>query len=344
MNKFTPGPIVKGIFKGLLFTSLLLVSSSLSYGRTSALPPPDTLTIIHVTDIHACNLIGYNAYFVSQRQHLSKNLETFTDFLKSAPSKYNADIFAVTGDMIDFYDAETVQGRMLATQVEQFAGSLEVSEIPVFLTLGNHDLSSYVVPKPSAYTGNQIQSEEARAAWMRNVACFKEGTYYSRIFQVDKLTLRLIFLDNGFLATEEFHDGVQQFIVDPYQLTWLDSELKASPSDIEIIFTHMPLPYGKKTSSSILSEPISTYSSKSKYYDLLKLLEKNSSTKVIFAGHQHINAINEYIFPDGDKMTQVLTGSFGNEKSNYRIIKISGDKMIISLPGTEKPEMTLPLK
>jgi len=43
-------------------------------------------------------------------------------------------------------------------------------------------------------------------------------------------------------------------------------------------------------------------------------------------------------------MTQVLTGSFGNEKSNYRIIKISGDKMIISLPGTEKPEMTLPLK
>lgn len=342
MGKITPEVRIRNFLKGLMLIAILILPLHLANGRTSL--PPDTLTIIHVTDIHACNLTGYNAYFVSQRQHLSNNTSTFADFLKSSPRRYNADILVVTGDMIDFYDAETVQGKMLGTQVEQFAGLIEISEIPVYLTLGNHDIASYRVPKSSSYTSDQIRSAEARATWMRNVACFKNGTYYSRIFQVDDLTLRLIFLDNAFIATSDFHDGVQEFIVDPYQLQWLDNELKASQSDIEIIFTHMPLPYGKKVSSSILSEPISTYSSKSKYSNLLTLLEKNSSAKFIFAGHQHVNAINEYIFPNGNKLTQVLTGSFGNEKSNYRIIRITGDNIIISSPGVEKTELTIPLK
>ncbi len=342
MEKNTPKIRIRSFLMGLMLISTLILPAPLANGGNSV--PPDTLTIIHVTDIHACNLTGYNAYFVSQRQHLSNNISTFADFLKSSLRRYGADILAITGDMIDFYDAETVQGKMLGTQVEQFADLIEISEIPVYLTLGNHDIASYRVPKPSSYTSDQVCSEEARAAWMRNVACFKDGTYYSQIFQVDNLTLRLIFLDNGFLATSDFHDGVQQFIVDPYQLIWLDNELKASQSDIEIIFTHLPLPYGKKVSSSILSEPISTYTSKAKYFNLLTMLEKNSSSKFIFAGHQHINSINEYIFPDGDKLTQVLTGSFGNEKNNYRIIKITGDKIIISYPGVEKTEMTVPLK
>lgn len=161
---------------------------------------------------------------------------------------------------------------------------------------------------------------------------------------MDTLTVRLLFLDNSFIADEDYYDGVQPFIVDQYQLKWLDRQLKASPTDVEIIFTHIPLPSGKKTSSSILSEPLSTYSSKASYYDLLNLLEKHSSTWAVIAGHTHTNSVNEYVFPDGDKLTQIVTGSFGNDRNNWRIIKVTGDKIMVSYPGGVDNEVVIRLR
>ena len=73
-------------------------------------PNTDTLTFIHVTDPHVCNLTCYHPFFVQKRNHFGKNIELFPEFFKTIPGKYKADFVVVTGDNIDYYEAEAAQG------------------------------------------------------------------------------------------------------------------------------------------------------------------------------------------------------------------------------------------
>jgi 3',5'-cyclic AMP phosphodiesterase CpdA len=323
---------------GMLWLAFILPADAINSANS------DTLRFIHVTDIHACNLIGYHPFFIEKRQDFGNNFETFTDFLKSVPGKYQADIVIITGDNIDYYEAETEKRRVLDTQVEQYSRLLDQSNIPVYLTLGNHDIASYRVNPGPAVISSQLDAERARASWMRNITCFKEGTYYSHIFKIDTVTFRFIFLDNSYYSTEEITDGILRFTVDQYQLRWLDAQMKASPTDVEIIFMHQPLPYGEAVDNNNFIEPISVYSSKNKTYNLISVIEKNSSTRLIFAGHKHINSINRYILPNGDKLTQVLTGAFGNNILNWRVITITKDNVLISFPGNSTTEYIVPVR
>lgn len=331
------------IFSGSLVSILILgFAGNLT---SSALPSADsdTLTFIHLTDIHFCNLTGYHPAFVQKRQHFGNAVATFPELLKNVPAKVNADMVIITGDNIDYYEAETEKGEMLDTQIEQYARLLDNSKVPVYLTLGNHDIASYRIT-PGPWTGsNQIEAEKARATWMRNVPCFKDGTYYSHIFRIDTVTFRFIFLDNGYYSTEEISDGELNFTIDQYQLRWLDAQLKASPSDVELIFMHIPLPNAKQTDEKMLTEQTSLYSSKTDLFNLFSVLEKNSSTSLIFGGHNHINFINRYTMPDGDILTQVRTGALGNDKVNWRVIKVTKDKVLISRPGSTETEYTVQL-
>ena len=324
---------------GILILWFIFNHSAAASDKTGS----DTLTFIHISDIHVCNLTGYNPAFVQNRQHFGEGIVKFPEFLQTIPAKLNADMIIITGDNVDFYEAETEKGGMLDTQIEQYARLLDNSDVPVYLTLGNHDIASYRIT-PGPWTGNnQLEAEKARAKWMRNVPCFRDGTYYSRIFNIDTATFRFIFLDNGYYSTEEISDGELNFTIDPYQLRWLDAQLKASPSDVEIIFMHIPLPNGKPADNKVLTEPTSAYSSKTDIYNLFSVLEKNSSTTLIFGGHNHINLINRYNLPDGDILTQVRTGALGYDSNNWRVIKITKNKILISQPGSDKTEYTINL-
>jgi 3',5'-cyclic AMP phosphodiesterase CpdA len=335
MKRFT---ITRVLTIGVLWSVMYL---PVSLANTSGL---DTLTFIHVTDVHACNLTGYHPFFVEKRQHFGNNIRTFPEFLKTIPDKYDADFVIVTGDNIDYYEAETAKGDILDTQVEQYSNLIDQSKIPVYLTLGNHDIASYRINPGPEVGNNQLDAERARAAWMRNVHCFKEGTYYSQVFEIGTVTFRLIFLDNSYYSTEEIADGVLPYTIDQFQLRWLDAQLKASPSDVEVIFMHQPLPYGKVADNNILTEPILTWSSKNKTFNLFRVLEKNSSTRLIFAGHKHINLINKYILPDGDNLTQVMTAAFGYSTTNWRVIKLTEDNVLISFPGKSEIEYIVPTR
>ena len=303
----------------------------------------DTLTFIHVTDIHFCNLTGYHPAFVQKRVHFGNGGTTFPEFLRTVPGKVKADFVVVTGDNIDYYEAETESGGMLDTQIEQYARLFDNTKLPVYLTLGNHDIASYRMT-PGPWTGsNQIEAERARAAWMRNVPCFKDGTYYSHVYKIDTTTFRLIFLDNAYYSTPEISDGELSFTVDPYQLRWLDAQMNASSSDVEIIFMHIPLPNTKPADNKILTEPTKNFSSKTETFNLFSVLEKNSSSTLIFAGHNHINDINRYTLPDGDILTQIRTGALGYDTNNWRAIKITKNKILVCRPGSTKTEYTINL-
>src|SRR5690554_1619268 len=161
---------------------------------------PDTLSFIHISDIHFANLAGYHPEFVKGRQHYGSVTNPLTHFFNTVPKKTNAHFITVTGDIIDYFEAETVSGELLGTQIEQFASLINNINVPVplFFALGNHDIASYWIdPGSNRITSHQDHAGQARAAWIRNVPAFREGTYYSKVFQVGTTTYRLIFLDNG---------------------------------------------------------------------------------------------------------------------------------------------------
>ena len=236
----------------------------------------DTITFIHISDPHICNLNGYHPFFIEKRKHFGNNTLRLTEFLKTMPEKYNCDFLTISGDNIDYFEAQTEKSGMLGTQTEQFARLLDYCNVPVYLTLGNHDIASYFVSPSLEYTNNQLSSARARAAWIKNVNSFKDGTYYSRILKIDTTTFRFIFLDNGYYRTKELSDPALPFLMDQSQLLWLDDQLKASDSDIEIIFMHIPISYKKSDDKIIKTEQLSVYSQKSDYYNIL-----NSNENII---------------------------------------------------------------
>lgn len=331
---------IPGIILGFLVQFLFTGSIS----PASAAGGSDTLKFIQITDPHVCNLTGYHQVFTRQRQQFRNNTENISGFLKTIPEKYDTDFVVVTGDNVDYYEAETSGGKMMDTQIEQYSGLLADSEIPVYLTLGNHDITSYRVNSDSGYTNNQINAEKARAVWMRNLPCFREGTYYSRIFKVDTVTFRFIFLDNSYYATKETSDGVLPFVMDPYQLIWLDAQIKASPFDVELIFMHMPVPFEKPSGKEIPSEQLSSYVARSAYYDLLNVLDHNPSKRIIFAGHRHFNSINNYVLSGGGMMTQVMTAAFGYDRGAWRMIRITAENIFICFPGSSETEYKIGIR
>jgi 3',5'-cyclic AMP phosphodiesterase CpdA len=305
---------------------------------------PDTLSFIHITDPHVCNLTGYHPFFIKSRQHYGQNKAPLENFFKTIPGKFKSDMVIITGDNIDYYEAETAKGDMLDTQIEQYTRSLEVSEVPVYLTLGNHDIASYWVDSDSTYASDQFRSGFARSAWIRNVSCFRDGTYYSRIFKVDTTVYRFIFLDNSYYLPQKTKNDQLPFVIDQSQMFWLENELKQSATDVEIVFMHMPLPKSKTNIQGVIKEPIDQKSSGTDPLDFLSALERNSSVRMIFTGHEHKNIISTHRFPGDYKITQVMTAVFGADPNSWRRIQLTADKVIISLPGHAETEYVVNLR
>lgn len=325
----------------------LLVLYSLEVPSVNAQMNLDTISFIQMSDPHTnFNLSTYNQDFMKRRMHFGKGVFPFVHFFESIPKKTKADFVVITGDMIDFYEAETtVPGEMLGTQIEQFSQLLnDVSNVPVYLTIGNHDITSY--PKKGYY---QTHSEQARASWIRNAPPFKNGTYYSRVFRVDTVTYRLIFLDNGYFS-EDFKSGSRekiQFVIDQYQLDWLDNQLQKSDNDIEIIFMHMPLPYAKETSAGTPNESYDEYCKRTKSYDLSNVLnKKNASVRLLVVGHwhKHEKDISEFRFSEDYHFTQIIAEAFGNDPNNWRLFQLTAHDIVISNPGTTTTQIKIPIR
>lgn len=340
-----------------LFLILVLPCSLISIltaVETSA--KSDTLKFIHITDPHICNLAGYHPTFVLGRQHYGQGANSLIDFFKSIPKKLQSDFVVITGDIVDFYEGETILGEMVGNQIELSARLLEKCNIPVYLTLGNHDIASYGIDSDSKrIIGHQYNAERARAAWIRNVPCFSNGTYYSKTFQVDTTTYRLIFLDNAYYKPDRITEG-PHYIISQSQLYWLDNEMNKSETDVEIIFMHMPLlnaasediepsknkyllnlddtvAIGKVVKSSVINS-----------FDLISVLEKHSSARMILTGHLHSSVAHDFHFSNDYSITQVMTGAFARDSRNWRLIQLTSESIIISFSGDTRSQYIIPLE
>jgi predicted MPP superfamily phosphohydrolase len=296
----------------------------------------DTLSFLHITDTHIIfNLADYHPKIEQNSRHYLEGIKPFENFCKSVQKTIHPDFMVITGDLTDFFEAETPQGDMLDIQVNQFLRLLDSGFFPVYLTLGNHDISSYYVENDSFAT-NQYNAGCARAIWIRNAPCFKDGTYYSRVFEVDETTYRLIFLDNSY----KNKNGKLPFIIDKPQIFWLDDQMQKSTTDVEIIFMHMPLP----DIDGISTENLNSDSAESEFEEILNLLKKNPSARLIITGHRHNNIIKDFRLSNDHKFTQVQTAAFGDDPKNWRLIKLTGKKILISNPGNSEIQLVIPIR
>ena len=291
-----------------------------------------SFTILHVTDTHVCKLEGYNSQLVKKRDHFGHGYEPLSQLLSTVPGQVGADAMVITGDMIDFYEGETADGRLWAGQIEHFATLVPQLKVPLWMALGNHDLQTHAnsvdgVARIGGRSTANPHSQAARAAWIRQCECFRNGTYYARDVHVGNTHWRLYFLDNGYKVlsgpSSEIYWGVPQ-------LEWLTNELRQSPDQKAILFFHIPLSESPRTADA--GEPQGIY----------KILDDHPSVVAAFCGHGHKNIVFDKIkLPAGHAITQVETAAFGYDRNAWRTIKLSEDTITVSEAGSSQVNVVI---
>ncbi len=288
----------------------------------------DTLTVLQLTDIHFCNLAGYHPRFVEKREHYGNVAATFKSFLSDKPEQLDADMVIITGDLIDYYEAETTRGPWQATQVEQFVPLLSECSVPVYLTLGNHDIASYWIVD-NEKEQFQVFVQQARADWIRNAPSFAQGTWYSRDVKVGDNKLHFMFLDNGYSLNNGSY-------LEKTQLDWMKNDLKQAGDTPVIIFMHKYLPvkdynndgnvFNRDTQLEMNAETCSG--------GLLKILNENKNIQAMITGHGHRSITEPIKFPAGHTILQVETAAFAqNTEKHWRTLKITENSLTLMETG-----------
>lgn len=307
---------------------IILVTLFYLLTNTAIAANPDTISFLHITDIHmAFNLELFQKDLAENRSKYGNAVKPFKVFLKNVPKQTKADFVVATGDLIDFYEGEAKNKKMLDFQIEQFIKQTKKSKVPVFLTLGNHDIISYSWGDKERIS-SQNNTKKAETVWTKKASCFKNGTYYSSQLEIGETTFRLIYLNNGYY---DFPDEENENLpyVDKPQLHWLEGQLLESDKDIEIIFMHIPL-----KNEVIQSEA---------GIELFSVLQKYPSVKLIVAGHNHRNIIQQFPTEKGNKITQVQTAAFASSPKSWRQIKLCDNKILVSQQGNLKNEIEIDL-
>ena len=295
--------------------------------QTGFAAKPDTISFLHVTDVHLIfNFEIIQKDLANNRIGYKDGVGPFEKFLQNKPAETAADFVVATGDLVDFYEGETVNHKMVSSSVEQFAQLLNKNNIPVYATLGNHDITAYSWGDSTRLTSQNIAGA-ARATWIRNVPCFQYGTYYSRIFKAGTTTYRLIFLDDAFNRLNR--NGKNQVpYIDEAQQNWLKSQFDASDKDVEIVIMHIPI---KQGASDVQGNSI--YS----------VLSGQPSLKMVMAGHNHRNIITKFT-DDNEQFYEVQTSAFATDREAWRLIRLTENDIIVSVPGKLNSELTIQIK
>lgn len=312
--------------KWLVFFFFLLINGNI-------LAQTDTLSFLHITDLHVIfNQKGYYPEMLENRKQKQYDQGEYRlrQFLKTMPQKENCDFVVATGDLVDFFEANAMDGNILNVQIKKFSRLIDDYRIPVFLTLGNHDIFTFEWNDSLDYKllHNQNFANKARTQWIRNFSCFKDGTYYSKEFQVGKTTYKLIFLDDSFY---QFASGDKTEVpyIDTPQRYWLNAQLQESETDIEIIMMHIP--FRKAENRLSTTNP------------LYLLLSKHPSCKLILAGHHHKNDVTKFSSDGNNEIVQVQTGALVQNSENWRKIRFTEKNILISVPGNTGTELVIKL-
>jgi 3',5'-cyclic AMP phosphodiesterase CpdA len=302
----------------------------------------DTMTFLHTSDLHVLyNLDECHPALPMKHFVVRGGTDSVKQFFSSIPRQVKADAVVITGDLLDLFEGETKSHALLANQVEQFRLLCDRCPVPLYLTLGNHDLTTYVVhDADSSIVESQTSADRARASWIRNIPCFYEGTYYTRSVPVGRTKYHLVFLDNGY----SLHDGGR--VIDKTQLDWLQEQVSLAGTEPIILFFHIYFSVGDINGDGIFFKEngrLDWPSEKQCSEGFLKILNEKKNIKAMFVGHGHSNIFEGIRFPRGHTIYQIETGSVSEGSANWRLFQLTEKEIIVAHPGSRKTELTIEL-
>ncbi len=301
---------------------------------------PDTVTLLHTSDTHlvfepAAYRPFLAAYFTAGR----RSTDSLERFFQTVPRAVSADAVVITGDILAGFEGETPSGEMRAQQVEQFWPLVDRCPVPLFLTLGNHDISSYTALRPdSGVVNTQTEVGRARASWIRNIPCFADGTWYEHLFVAGGTRYHCLFLDDGY----SLHDGGRR--LEKTQVDWLNDRLNRAGTDPVIVFHHIYFPIGDVNGDGVVFDarkPVDWPSEKDCAEGFLRALNEHPNVRALIVGHGHENVFEKIHFPAGHSIWQVETGSATESADNWRLLRLTRDSILISAPGSRHTQVSI---
>lgn len=262
------------------------------------------IDFIQVTDTHVVDLAGVHPALVKAREHFVGTGAAFGRFLDRLPVSPRPAFLLHTGDMEDAFCFDRV-----CRGVEHFRPLLGRSPVPVYLTLGNHDIQAYRHEEGNPrLIADYSVAPRARKEWIRAASCFRKGTYYSFSRQAGKTAYVFLVLDNGDRRL------AQDSAFSAAQLAWLKKQVIANRAAPVILVMHVPL--GEDAYSA----------------EIKGALAGAGRIALAIAGHRHSNGIER--ITAGDRgFPQVRTAAFGYGENNWRRFRLLEGRVEVGVAG-----------
>ncbi|MDP3000947.1 MAG: metallophosphoesterase [Bryobacterales bacterium] len=292
---------------------LLLAIVSLGWAAGPA------VDFIQITDTHVVDLAEVHPALVKAREHFAKTGAAFERYLDGVAKPPRPAFLLHTGDIADAYCFDRAAGPAVCRGVEISKPILKRSPVPVYLTLGNHDIQAYRHEEgnPRLIADHSV-APRARAEWSKAAKSLRRGTYYSFRKRAGRTSYVFLVLDNGdrSLAKDSaFSAG---------QLAWLKKQVSANPKAALILVMHVPL--GDDAYSG----------------EIKSALADSDRVVLSIAGHRHSDAVEE-IALGARRFTQVRTSAFGYGEGNWRRFRLLEDRIEIGAPGKPETQLTVPV-
>ncbi|MFB3826798.1 MAG: metallophosphoesterase [Bryobacteraceae bacterium] len=293
-------------------------------GALTAQQRAPRVDFIHVTDTHVLDLKGVAAPLVKAREHFADGERRLAALLAGAGRPASASFALITGDLTDAFSFTAADGGVVRGQVEAFRRATAKSPIPVFLTLGNHDIQHYgLAPGGAKPAADQWLAGAARASWIRTARCFREGTYYHLVKQAGRTRYVFLVLDNGYAASGSPERPAVAMAHE--QLYWLRASARANADAVLILAMHIPL--GADATSQAIRQAVAAA----------------PNVALVLAGHNHRDQIEDLDL-GASRAVQVRTAALGYGTSNWRRIRLLEDGIEVYATGSRTQILrTVPL-
>ncbi len=274
-----------------------------------------SLEVVHITDTHVMQIEGIHPALRPLHQsniHSASQLEKFLAERRASPPAF----FLHTGDILEAMRYDSEPGPPLNGQIEHFQSIHKLSPAPMYLTLGNRDVSWYRQAEgKQVVVRDPAMATEARAAWRQAFDCFRNGTWYSFEKRAGATAYLFAVLDNSVTNDPEF---VQS------QLAWLRKLVAESKPAAMVIAVHIPL------NENAFGESVK---------EILKSIDK---PVLVLAGHRHTDGVEE--ISTSPRRVQVRSASFtGGKLSSRRVVLRPAGIDIYSTNEPEKLLFTIPV-
>jgi len=265
-----------------------------------------SVEFLHITDTHVMSIQGIHpALFLMRQVNVltAPQLEgTLKDLAANPP-----DFLLHTGDVLEAFRYDNEAGGVLNGQIERFQAIHKLSPAPMYLALGNRDVSWYrAVDGKQVVVRDRATTSEARSAWRSAFDCFRAGTWYSFEKRAGSSGYLFVVLDNGETSDKELMSR---------QISWLRKTLAESKHAALVLAVHIPL--GENEFGLAVREIVSGF----------------DRPVLVLAGHRHTDAVEEIAV--SPRKVQVRTASYAGGKRSMRRVALKPDA--IDVYATSEP-------